>query len=186
MVLRICSQAADILKHSQCATENDLAWMQCLRYRTALRFQRDRFVEGESMSRRLGKVCAATLLLAVVGCSAGSFLLSWPGANGKQQILSGSVQDVAERLQVELGKIHVVVAVNPMDNGTIRLNGQTKSGQRFSLVLKRHATSRGEQTALSVEWEKDADEEFWASVLDVLVRPAPVAPTSPDGINAGR
>lgn len=138
------------------------------------------------MSRRLGIACAAALLVAVVGCSAGSFLLSWTGANGKQQILSGSVQEVADRLQVELGKIHVIVAVNPMDNGTVRLNGQTKSGQRFCLVLKRHATSHGEQTALTVEWEKDADEQFWASVLDLLVRPAPVAPTSPDGINAGR
>jgi hypothetical protein len=138
------------------------------------------------MSHRLGKVCAVALLLAAVGCSADSFLLTWPGAGGKQHVLSGSVHDVAERLRVELGKINVLVAVNPMGDGTVRLNGQTKSGQRFALVLKRHPSNRGEQTAISVEWEKDADEQFWAAVLDLLVRPVPLAPTSADGINAGR
>jgi hypothetical protein len=75
-----------------------------------------------------------------------------------------------------------------MDDGTVKLNGQTKSGKRFALLLKRQATSQGENTAISVEWEKDADEEFWTIVLGLLVNPAPVvtgASTSADGVNSG-
>lgn len=141
------------------------------------------------MSRRLGMVCAAALLIAAVGCSAGSFLLSWVGSGGKRQVVTGSVNDVAAHLQASLGKINIVVAVNPMDDGTVKLNGQTKSGKRFALVLKRQATSQGENTIISVEWEKDADDEFWGIVLDLLVNPAPVvtgAPASAAGVDSGR
>jgi hypothetical protein len=139
------------------------------------------------MSRRLKKACAAAaLLLAIVGCSADSLFLSWTGSGGKRQIIAGSVDEVAQRLKVELDKIHILVAVNPMDDGTVKLNGQTKSGRRFALVLKQHNTKAGASTALSVEWEKDADEQFWASVLDLMVKPAPNAPISADGVNSGR
>jgi|GEM_PF-7055868 hypothetical protein len=132
------------------------------------------------MLRRMETVCAAALLAAVVGCSAGSFLLSWVGSGGKRQVVSGSINDVAARLQASLGKLDIIVAVNPMDQDTIKLNGQTKSGQRFALVLKRQMTSHGESTAITVEWEKDADEEFWATVLELLVKPEPAATgTSP-------
>lgn len=141
------------------------------------------------MSRRMGMVCAAALLFAAAGCSAGSFLLSWAGSGGKQQVVSGSIDDVAARLKASLGRVNIIVAVNPMDDGTIKLNGQTKSGQRFALVLKRQTTSRGENTAISIEWEKDADEQFWFTVLDLLVQPAPAAnatPTATDSVNSGQ
>jgi hypothetical protein len=128
------------------------------------------------MSRRTEMVCAAALLLAAAGCSASSFLLSWASSGGKKQVVSGSVNDVAARLQASLGKINIIVATTPMDDGTIKLNGQTKSGKRFSLILKRQATSSGENTAVSVEWwQKDADEEFWAIVLDLLLKPEPTS-----------
>ena len=139
------------------------------------------------MSRRTEMVCAAALLIVVAGCSASSFLLSWVGSGSKRQVVSGAVNDVAARLQASLGKIDIIVAVNPMDDGTFRLNGQTKSGKRFSLVLKRQATSQGASTAISVEWEKDADEEFWAAVLDLLAKPEMTgAPASAGGVNSGR
>jgi hypothetical protein len=147
-----------------------------------------RFLEGETMSRRLGMVCAVALLLAAAGCSGSSFLMSWVGSGGKRQVVSGSVNDVAARLQASLGKANIIVALNPMGDGTVKLNGQTKSGTRFALVLKQHMTSRGESTAISVEWEKDADEEFWASVLDLLVEPpsANSTPVTTDSSNTGR
>jgi hypothetical protein len=141
------------------------------------------------MSRRTEMVCAAALLLAAAGCSASSFLLSWVGSGGKRQVVSGSLNDVAAHLQASLDKLNIIVAVNPMDNDTIKLNGQTKSGKRFALVLKRQMTSQGESTAISVEWEKDADEEFWAIVLGLLVNPEPVAgeaPASAASVNSGR
>ncbi|HTU19203.1 MAG TPA: hypothetical protein VMG10_14175 [Gemmataceae bacterium] len=135
---------------------------------------------------------AAALLFVAAGCSAGSFLMSWVGSGGKQQVVSGSVDVVAERLRVALDKINIIVAVNPMGDGIVRLNGETKSKQRFALVLKQQRTSRGENTVVTIEWEKgekDADEQFWATVLDLLVQPAPIAngtPASTDGINSGR
>lgn len=141
------------------------------------------------MSRRTEMVCAAALLFAAAGCSASSFLLSWVGSGGKRQVVSGSINDVAAHLQASLDKLNIIVAVNPMDNDTIKLNGQTKSGKRFALVLKRQVTSQGENTALSVEWEKDADDEFWAIVLDLLVNPAPItsgAASTAAGNNSGR
>lgn len=143
------------------------------------------------MSRRTEMVCAAALLFAAAGCS-DSFLQSWAGSGGKQKVVSGSVEETAERLRVALDKINIIVAVNPMGDGTIRLNGETKSKRRFALVLKPQKTSRGESTAVTIEWEKgekDADEQFWATVLDLLVQPAPVAngaPASVNGINSGR
>lgn len=141
------------------------------------------------MSRRLGIVCAAALLISAAGCSAGSFLMSWVGSGGKRQVFSGSVNDVAARLQASLGKANIIVALNNMGDGTLKLSGQSKFGTRFALVLKPQMTSRGESTAISVEWEKDADEEFWATVLDLLVEPPPTAdraPVSTASSNTGR
>ena len=141
------------------------------------------------MSHRLGSAITAALLIVVAGCSADTFVLTWPGSGGKPKIVSGSIEDTAAHLRASLSKLNIVVAVNPMDEGTIELNGLTKTGRRFALVLKRHKTNRGENTAITVEWEKDADEQFWATVLDLLVKPAPIgngAPISADGVNSGR
>lgn len=136
------------------------------------------------MSGRLGIVCAAALLFAGAGCSATSFLLSWVGSGGKQEVVSGSLDEVSARLQASLSKINIIVAVNPMDEDTVKLRGQTKSGKRFALLLKRQKTSRGESTAISIEWESDADEAFWASVLELLVAPAPVSNPAPGSANS--
>jgi len=121
------------------------------------------------MSSHFQRVCAVVLLSLAVGCSTGSFLLSWVGSGGQRKVVSGSVNEVAARLQASLNKVNIIVAVNPMDDGTVKLCGQTKSGKRFALVLKRQMTSHGENTVITVEWEKDADEEFWAIVLDLLL-----------------
>lgn len=141
------------------------------------------------MSRRLWMVCAVTLLFAAAGCSASSFLMSWVNSGGKQQVVSGSLDDVSAHLQASLSKINIIVAVNPMDEDTVKLNGQTKSGQRFALVLKRQQTSQGERTALTIEWERDADEQFWPIVLDLLATRASTANTAPvpaNSVNSGR
>jgi hypothetical protein len=126
------------------------------------------------MSRRTGTVCAAALLLAAVGCSAGSFLLSWVGSGGKQQVVSGSVDQVSARLQAALRKIDIIVAVNPLGDGSVKLCGETKGHKQFALVLKRHQTSGGESTTITLEWVADADEEFWLNVVKLLVEPEPM------------
>ncbi len=126
------------------------------------------------MSRRVGIVCGAALLFALMGCSAGSFFLSLVGSGGKQQIVSGSVDEVSANLQAALRNVNIIVAVNPQTDGTIRLCGETKSHKRFALLLKRQKTSGGDSTAISIDWENEADEQFWLTVVDLLVRPAPL------------
>ncbi len=125
--------------------------------------------------RRLGMVCAAALLLAAAGCSAGSFLLSFMGSGGKQQVVSGSVDQVSANLKAALDKVNIIVTVNPQADGAIKLCGETKKHKRFALLLKRQKTYGGESTAISIEWEDEADEQFWLTVLDLLVQPAPMS-----------
>jgi hypothetical protein len=123
------------------------------------------------MTRRLGVVCAAALLLAAAGCSLGSFLVSMTGPDGKQQVVAGSVDEVSARLQAALGHVGVTVMENRQGQD-VRLTGVTRSGKKFALVLKRQKTENVERTAIAVEWEKEADEQFWLAVVDLLATTA--------------
>jgi hypothetical protein len=123
------------------------------------------------MTRRVGVACAAALLLAAAGCSLGSFLVSATGSDGKQQVVAGSVDEVSARLQAALG--HVGVAATADRQGEdVRLAGVTRSGKKFALVLKRQKTENVERTAIAVEWEKEADEQFWFAVVNLLATTA--------------
>jgi hypothetical protein len=126
--------------------------------------------------------CAASLLIMSAGCSASSFFLSYISSGGKQQVVSGSVDEVSAHLQAALGNIGIIVAATP-DGDDLRLAGVTKDDKRFVLLLKREKTSRGESTIISIDWEKDADEQFWLSVVQMLAtrRPPDRAPKSASG-----
>ncbi len=126
------------------------------------------------MSRRMGIVCAAALLFAAAGCSAASFLLSFAGSGGKQQVIAGSVDQTSASLQAALKNVGIIVSATKVGED-VRLIGETKSHKRFVLVLKRKQTGNDESTSLSIEWEKDADEQFWLMLLEQLAAPAPPA-----------
>jgi hypothetical protein len=116
-------------------------------------------------------MCAAALLLAAAGCSLNSFLVSVTGSDGKQQVVAGSVDEVSARLQASLS--HVGVAVTATRQGEdVRLAGLTHSGKRFVLVLKRQQADGVERTAVAVEWEKEADEQLWSAIVDLLATTA--------------
>ncbi len=119
------------------------------------------------MSRHIGMIGAAALLVVAAGCSASSFLLSFASPNGKQQVVSGSVDQVSMKLQGTLSHAGFAVTSNRQGED-VRLAGVTKSGKKFALLLKRQKTNNGENTVVSVEWEKDADEQFWLTVLEML------------------
>ncbi len=123
------------------------------------------------MSRCMGMVCAAALLLAAAGCSAGSFLASFASPGGKQQVVSGSVDQVSVKLQGALSNAGFAVTANRQGED-VRLVGRTKAGKKFALLLKQRKTETGESTAISVEWEQDADEQFWLTVLELLAASA--------------
>jgi hypothetical protein len=119
------------------------------------------------MFRRMGVVFASTLLVAAAGCSGGSFLLSSLSPGGKQQVVSGSVDQVSTHLQGALSNAGFLVAATK-DGQDVRLAGVTKSGKRFTLFLKRRQTDAGESTVVSIDWAADADEPFWLTVLELL------------------
>jgi hypothetical protein len=133
----------------------------------------------------MGVVCAAALLFAAAGCSAASLLLSWSGSGGKQQVVSGSVDQTSANLQAALKDVGIIVSASQVGED-VRLIGETKSHKRFVLVLKRRQTSGGESTAISIEWEKDADEQFWLTVLEQLAAPAPLGASSTSASSPGR
>jgi hypothetical protein len=132
------------------------------------------------MYRRVGGIFAGALLIAVAGCATGSFLLSLPGANGKQQVVAGSVDQVSAKLQAALGRVGISATASRQGED-VRLSGVTKTGKQFYLVLKRKQTDAGERTAVSVEWADGADDQFWVTVVQLLVPPASVSQSSASG-----
>ena len=123
------------------------------------------------MTRRVGVVCAAALLLSAAGCSLNSFLVSATGPDGKQQVVAGSVDEVSARLQASLSHVGVLVTASRQGED-VRLAGVTRKGKKFALVLKRQTTDNVERTAIAVEWEKEADDQFWFGVVDLLATTA--------------
>jgi hypothetical protein len=122
------------------------------------------------MSRQVGMVCAGALLIATAGCSLDSFLVSFTGRDGKQHVVAGSADQVALNLQAALGKAGVAVTAT-RDGEDIRLAGTTRSGSKFYLRLKRQKTYAGENTAVAIEWEREADDSFWLTVVQILTAP---------------
>jgi hypothetical protein len=117
-------------------------------------------------------VGAGLLLVAAAGCMNGSFLASWPGPGGKQQIVSGSVDQVSAKLRASLGNVGINVTATP-DGDNLRLSGVTKSGKKFSLLLKKQYAGGGERTAVTIDWEGEADEEFWLTLVQWVTPPPP-------------
>jgi hypothetical protein len=125
------------------------------------------------MFRRVEIVCAAVLLAA--GCASSSFLVALTGSGGKPQVIAGSVDQVSANLQAVLGRVGVSAQAS-RDGEDVRIAGTTKSGKKFAIVLHRQLTDSGEKTAVSVQWEQEADEQFWLSVVQGLTGPPGSAP----------
>jgi hypothetical protein len=120
------------------------------------------------MSRRLGVVCAAALLAAAAGCTVDSFLASFTGPNGQQEVVAGSVDQVSANLQAALGRVGVQATATHQGQD-VRLSGVTHSGRKFTLLLTRQNAGGAEKTVIAVQWEADADEQFWLMVLQMVM-----------------
>jgi hypothetical protein len=125
------------------------------------------------MSRHVGASLAVALLLAAGGCSPlQSFLVSLNGPGGKQQVIAGSVDQVSADLQAALGRTGVIVKATP-EGQDVRLSGLTRNGKKFALLLKRQKEGGLENTAVSIVWEGEEDEQFWFTVIQLLMASHP-------------
>jgi hypothetical protein len=124
------------------------------------------------MSRCLGGVGIAALLLAVAGCTLDAFLVPTAGVSGPQQVVSGSVAVVSAQLEAGLADEGVAVLTKRVGTEQ-RLAGITPSGKAFCLHLYEKNGAGGEKTLVRIRWgTRDSDEAFWRSVLAMLSVPA--------------
>jgi hypothetical protein len=120
-----------------------------------------------AMSRLVGLACAGALLSAA-GCSLESFTLTsfWESA-AEEVPLMGTPDEVSRQTTTALQQLGVAVRVDKQGE-TVRLSGQTKNGQRFTLLFDRRTPNGEAWTQLRLVWEKDADGQFWGELLGGL------------------
>jgi hypothetical protein len=53
------------------------------------------------------------------------------------------------------------------------LTSTTPSGKRFTLVLTGRKTDHGDETQVSILWEKEADQAFWLQLAAAVAAPKP-------------
>ena len=108
------------------------------------------------------------VLLLAAGCWPDSAFLN-PGwtTGGRCQVVPGSPEGVSLAAQAALGRMGLFVRAG-RDGQAVRLRSATASGRRFTLVLEAQQSVAGKETRLRVEWEGEAEEEFWPAFLGVL------------------
>jgi hypothetical protein len=117
------------------------------------------------MSGRIGVSCAAALLLAVAGCMPSFLALT--AAPRQKHLVAAPVGTVAAMLETGLNEAGVSVLTKRI-NGEVRLAGQTETGKIFCLYVRPEKGEGGAQTAVVVRWDREADEAFWHSVVEML------------------
>jgi hypothetical protein len=123
------------------------------------------------MAKSHGLVGAACMCLFLAGCTLDSFSLSElvtaKGDGGP--VVAGSLDVVTASTQKALGDMGLFVRMN-RDGETARLSSKTPGGKGFTLLLKARKTDHGDETQVSVQWEKEADDAFWLQLGAVLAR----------------
>jgi hypothetical protein len=112
------------------------------------------------MSRSLAVV--GVLLLASAGCSLTPLLAPHP----EQQVVAAPLDRVATRIQDGLSEAGVPVLTKRV-GAEVRLAGMTKSGKVFCLHLYAKKVEGAEKTLVRVQWDREADEPFWQTVLRI-------------------
>ena len=134
------------------------------------------------MTRSLGWVGAGCACLCLVaGCTLDAFTL--PGFGGFDGVVvAGSLDDVATQTKQALDRLNIFISTGAPDKNTIRIAAQSHSGKRFVLTLKGRKTDHGDETQLSIRWDKDADDAFWAELTAAVQNPKPApSPYLPSG-----
>jgi hypothetical protein len=116
-------------------------------------------------------VCAGGLGLALVaGCQSidirGFLALQSDGA-GRERVIAGSIDSVAESVRASLGQLGLSAVVTTKGE-TVRVESKTGSGAGFAVVLTRDKGRDGEQTRLHIEWEGPRDDQLGLQLLGQL------------------
>ncbi len=82
------------------------------------------------------------------------------------------------RAQQAFSDMGIFISTGKAENNTIKIVAQSRNGKRFTLTLKGRKTDHGDETQLSIHWEKDADDAFWLELAGAITNPKPAA-TSP-------
>jgi hypothetical protein len=124
-------------------------------------------------------VCAGALLLVVSACVPRSFLAPPASSPRYRQLAAGSLAQVAATLETGLGEVGISVLVKRLP-GEVRLVGQSKSGEIFCLYVKSVQVAGAKRTVVSVRWDRRPDDQFWATVVELLSEVGPEEGESAD------
>ena len=132
------------------------------------------------MSRPM-MVCAGLFLLGAVGCLNDAFLARPSNTVKYTRVVDGAPGVVSTMLEEGFSSVGVSVLVKRQD-GDIRLGGQSKSGQIFCVYVRpdKKATASA-KSIVTVKWDKQPDEELWASVVEWLANCVSEETDSPKG-----
>jgi hypothetical protein len=119
------------------------------------------------MSRCFGWTWSAVLLLAVAGCTLDEFVLPQIVVSGPKQVVSGSVSQVAAKLQDGLSDAGIVVQPKQV-GGDFRLAGMSKSGTVFCLHVVEKRGPGGTRTLVRMQWDRGGDDELWKLIGRIL------------------
>lgn len=118
------------------------------------------------MLRTVAGICAGGLLVVLAGCSIpiGNTTVQ-VGVKVNEQAVNDSLEHVAQRLQAEMTRMGLQVAMTP-DGDVVRLTSTTKAGQKFVVVLSRlRGPQGGEQTNVHIDWDKGSDRDLWLQLI---------------------
>jgi hypothetical protein len=124
------------------------------------------------MLKKYGLIGAALpCLFLLAGCTLDAFSLAAFGTSkGDGPVVAGSLDVVTTASQKAMGDMGLFVSVR-RDGESAKLTSTTPGGKRFTLVLKSRKTDHGDETQVSIQWEKEADQAFWLQLTAAIVTP---------------
>ena len=118
-----------------------------------------------------GFVCAgAVTCVLFAGCASfdvASFFSLQSQPSGRDRVVVGSLETVAQSAQTSLGQMGLTASANRKGEA-IYIDSKTPSGAKFTLVLTREKTKDGEQTRAHVEWDGASDDKTGFQLLAQL------------------
>jgi hypothetical protein len=122
------------------------------------------------MARCLGGMCAGVFLVAVAGCAGDSFLVSFSRASPQHLVVPGDVVGVSLRLKEALSGAGISVQEKSVGDD-MRIAGLTKGGKVFCIHLRQDTQEGAIRVKVTLQWDKEADENFWQTIVRPLAPP---------------